>query len=122
MDQQELVDRIVFLIPDAKFSIWDCELKDYMGEAPPIEMDGKLVCWNRNNSVPCPSFDDISKVDKTSLDNKLELDRKDLRNKLKADDLSLVASFEIEKKTRPTLVFGDYLDELEGKSDDLKRG
>lgn len=121
MTVSELVNRILFLVPDAKCAVWDCSLNEYMGEAEPIEMDGKLICWNGNNSVPCPSFEDIEKVNKSSLDEQVEQKRKDARNIQKAEELSLVASFDIEKKSRPQLSFGDYLDELELKSDNLKR-
>ena len=62
MKQMELVNKILKLIPDAKFSVWSCEKKDYQGEGEPIELYGLLVSWNSTNEKPCPMEDQLDQV------------------------------------------------------------
>lgn len=116
MDQQELLNRILFLIPDAKFSVWECEAKDFQGEGDPIIIDKFLIAWNSTNSSKCPSWDDIQNVDINSVNAMLEKNRKLIRNMQKMNDLTMVACYQMQKQSNPDLNFSDYLDSLEAQS------
>lgn len=65
MEIREIIDGILSLVADAKFSIWE-------GEPPFSEEDdpsvtrfirfGRTVCWNKTNVQPCPSEDEILNI------------------------------------------------------------
>lgn len=56
------LDKILYLVPDAKCSVWECGLAEYQGEGVPVELDGCLVSWNPTNTVGCPSQKDLDKI------------------------------------------------------------
>jgi hypothetical protein len=114
MSQQDLFNKIKYLISDAQFSIHEDD-GNFMGEGVPISLDGYLVSWGSANAMPCPSQKEITQIDSSSMESKKEADRKLSRNKEKGSDLAIIAAFEIEKKSNPDLQFSDYLDYLEDK-------
>lgn len=116
MNSEELLQRLLFLNPNANFAIHDCTLSEYAGEGYPIEMDGFLVSWNKTNELKCPSIEEVKSVDIIALNEKMESDRKQIRNDKYSDDLTLKATYSNEKKTNPSLKFSDYLDQLEAAS------
>lgn len=115
MNANELLNRILFLIPDAKFSVWESTLDEYMGETTPIPMEKFLIDWNPLNAVPCPTYDAVLAVKKNEVDATVEAKRKQERNREKGKDLAIIAGYEAEKKGNPNLSFSDYLDFLESK-------
>lgn len=58
---QELIDKILFLIPNAKFSLREVGLP-YYGEEIPVVLNGYNVDWSRTNNNPCPSQEQIDEV------------------------------------------------------------
>jgi hypothetical protein len=70
------------------------------------------LVWN-NKDIPMPSKAELDAVtDQMVLDAK-EGNRKKERDAISKQNLSLVASYNIEKKTNPDLSFSDFLDSLE---------
>lgn len=113
MDQLELHNRILYLVKDAKFSTWACDKSQYQGEGYPISMGDYLVSWNGTNNVPCPSWDEVQKVDASALAAFVEDKRKSERNASLKNDLSICAGYESALINDPNLSFSDYLDKLE---------
>ncbi len=118
MTADEILNRLLFLVPNAKCAVWDCALPEYMGEVPPVPMERFLVCWNASNSVPCPTYEQVVAVRKNDVDANKEALRKASRDAEKGQDLAIIAGYESERKGNPNLDFSAYLDFLESR----KRG
>lgn len=61
MNLMELSNRILELVPNANCTVWQCNKEECMGEGDLIQMGEFIVCWNKNNIVPCPSYEDIKR-------------------------------------------------------------
>ena len=109
---KDVVDRILFLVPDAKCCVWDKSGK-YMGEDNPIDYGSFLVDWSAENLSPCPTFAALQAVNDNLLSNNLESKRKSDRNANMKNDLGIVAAFDNARKGNGNLKFSDYLDSLE---------
>lgn len=72
--KMDLINCILYLNPEAKFSVWDLT-GDYFGEANPVLLSNYRVDWSSINSNPCPSEIDISNCD-SELVNQAAQDRK----------------------------------------------
>ncbi len=70
------------------------------------------LVWN-NKEIPKPTKSELDAVTDPMVTASKEVDRKKERDKIEKDNLSLVASYNIEKKANPNLAFSDFLDELE---------
>lgn len=57
-----IIDKILYLNPEAKFSIWDCHENEYQGDQPPIKLGKYLVCWNPTNPKSCPTMEELDAV------------------------------------------------------------
>lgn len=115
MTAEEILTRLLFLVPGAKCSVWDCLPQEYMGETTPVAMERYLVCWNASNAIPCPTYEQVVAVKKNDADSSKEARRKNARNTEKGKDLAIIGAYEAEKKGNPNLSFSDYLDFLESK-------
>lgn len=124
ISRSDLSKFLLYLVPDAKFSFWpDDGVRDNVemgNEDPLIKIPGWVIDWKRGNKSACPTLDEIIQLDKNLVEQKIADENKKVRNASKAEDLSLIASYNIEKKTNPDLLFSDYLDDLEVKSKDQK--
>ncbi len=120
LSREDLFNRLIYLVPEAKFVFWPDEgSDDTKGYNDVVKLAGWIIAWYPENSQPLPTLDQINAVDTATLNAWVESRRKDDRDAQKAKDLSLVATFKIEKKSNPSLSFRDYLDSLEQVSDSL---
>lgn len=114
MTRLELVNTILYLMPDAKFAVWETnDLKHYHGEDSPIPMFNMLVDWNKANTSHCPTEEQIRNVDQSLVLNHHENLRKINRNNDAKNNLSLKANYLAYIKDSPNTTFSDYLDHLE---------
>jgi len=124
LSREDLYFRLLYLVPNAKFSFWPKDGSDDDGSKKGVEfvivIDNWCIDWDKSNLNSCPTEQEIKNVDVLKMQQKLQLKIKQQRNTEKANDLSLVASFNIEKKTNPTLEFSDYVDQLETDSAAIK--
>lgn len=120
LSRDDLYNRLIYLVPEAKFVFWPDEGKDdNKGYDNVVKIPGWIIAWYPENSQPLPTLDQLNAVDNSTLDTWLESRRKDDRDSRKSKDLSLIAAFKIEKKTDPNLSFRDYLDSLEQISESV---
>ena len=112
IERDDLYFRLLFLVPDANFWFWPTSDGD-KGRSDAILLDGWYVIWSNDNISPCPTIADIVNVDPISLENFISTKAKSERNQEKAKDLTLVALFNSDKVSNPTLTFSQYLDSLE---------
>lgn len=114
----ELFHKILFLLPDAKFSIRtsvsesDYTVAQYTKETI-YPLNEYFVMWSPLNANAFPGQQAINAVTTAQLQSAQETERKRIRNTAAKSDLSLVANFKVAKQTNPHLKFGDYLDALE---------
>ncbi len=115
MTIDELLKRILFLVPNGKFAIWE-DNGPYLGEPNPVSLSGFLVDWNRANGVPPPTQQQVDGVNLNAANQQAENRRKIARNLRLRDDLSIRAAFRAEKKTNPDITFSDFIDQVEADS------
>jgi hypothetical protein len=123
LSRENLYHGILKLVPDAKFSYWPDD-----GREANYEDDGTVyhkvvgwcVAWHPSNAQPFPKSEDITAFTQKQIDDDIEVKRKAFRDSEKAKDISLIASYEVEKKSNPALEFSAYLDTLEQKSKDMQ--
>jgi hypothetical protein len=121
ISRDDLYFKLLHLVPDAKFSFWVDDRKEEMGDPETlVKMLGYVVAWSKENTSSMPSRVSIESLDINTVMANVQVKQKQERNKNKADDLSLVASFNIEKKANPALEFSDYVDQLETDSAAIK--
>lgn len=113
MEKLDLTDRILYLNPDAKFSVWDNDKSCYHGEDNPIELSGLLVSWNPANDKECPSQSDIDAIDIDKLNAFIEAKRKSQRNAIMSQQMGIISGYSVAKLANKDLTFSDYLDGLE---------
>ena len=116
ISREDLFNRINYLLPEAKFSFWlDDGVRDKidMGDKSlQVKVFGWVVYWHKDNPVPCPSEQDIQMANIESVNADASAKEKRYRNVSKADDLSLIALYNVEFKSNPNLGFSEYLDSL----------
>jgi len=112
---QTLINKIVFLVPDAMFSVWEKDLESYMGESEPVERDGYLVDWHASNSAGCPPQESLDELSLKKVEADVEKRRKKIRDGQCKDDLSIKAAYRIAKAADASLKFSEYLDQLEAE-------
>lgn len=122
MNQNYLLNAILYLVPGAKCSVWKLgPLDKWTGEGDPILMGDYLVSWNSTNDKPCPTWDEIQKVDMNAVNVNTEKLRKTARNESMSNDTHLVSSFKIMKMMdQPNLSWSDFLDKLEAEHKNIK--
>ena len=112
---QRLLEKILYLNPDARCSAWGNDRDKYRGESEPVLLDGYLVDWQPSNELPCPTQAELDAVSKVDADASAESRRKAARNEHLGKDLSIKAAYKLEKKGNRDLRFSDYLDQLEAE-------
>lgn len=118
IERDDLYNRLIFLVPDAMFSFWPDE-GDNKGNDNVIIVDGWMIAWKDENSLPCPSLQEIQNVDAQQLAVFIAAKAKEDRNNEKKKDLLLVALYNSEKAQNPNLTFSDFLDNLEQMQSEL---
>lgn len=61
----ELMDKILTLIPDAKFSVWYSEPPFPPEHDPSVSREtrfGFCVCWHKSNNFNCPTEEELSNL------------------------------------------------------------
>ena len=110
----ELIDRIRYLVPDCKCSVWyTTDITEYHGESEPIEMDGKLVDWRGPGDLP--TLDALMAVPEADILAKQEVDRKARRDGDAKKDMGIQAAYQAVKIANPSLTFTAFLDLLEAQ-------
>lgn len=114
----DLLNKILFLVPDAKCCIRsDMSDADYAAASYANEtvypLNNFFVVWSPLNTSPWPGQDKVNAVTKNQSDNVQERARKKERNQNARNDLAIVSNFKAAKQANPALKFGDYLDGLE---------
>jgi len=113
MDMNELMNRILFLVPAGKFTIWENTPDQYAGEINPVPLSNFLVDWSRTNINPCPTQEQVDGVNLNAANQQSEARRKSGRNQRYQNDLAIKAAFKLERRGNPNLTFSDFLDQLE---------
>lgn len=111
LPQELFSEKILVLLPNAKFSIRKFDGDEGVVSKPIIRGEF-LIDWY-SDDIQCPSLEDINNVRNNQVDEKLESDRKRKRNERYSRDLAIKAIYLLEKKDDPTLLFDDYLDRIE---------
>lgn len=110
----DIFNTIWYLVPDAKFSVWECSLADFQGEGTPIQLGDKLIAWNSTNSRACPTLEELEAVDPALVEqfkaNKINEDREASARQ----DLTLMAVYNLQKQSNPSLTLLEFLDSLQG--------
>lgn len=110
--QEILLEKILCLYPDAKFTVRPYDNNENLALNPVVYED-LLIDWHPDNGA-IPDFSEIENtVTDVQVQEKQEADRKKYRNEEANKNLNLKASFRIERTARPELTFEQYLDELE---------
>ena len=114
--QQEVISQKMRLLhPDAKFSVRPYEDNEHLAKNP-VLVGSFLVDWDESNSSLCPTLEQVNAVSDNQVNDFELVEKKKQRDLDKVNDLSVIACFEIEKKSNPSLEFSAYLDDLELKS------
>lgn len=120
MDRDDLYNRLLFLVPGAKFCFWpNDESGDTKGYNNVTIIDGWCVSWDSQNNLPIPSINEIMAVDSNLLSLNINSRYKFARDVDGKKDLALVAAFLLKKDSVPSLNFSDFLDWLELESKNL---
>lgn len=113
IERDDLYNRLLFLVPDAKFSFWKDEERTDIECQNPIQMDGWVINWNPENASPCPLLEDIQAVDAQALAAQIEEKRKQARDDYYLNSFSMVANFQQAKLADANLTWRQYMDNLE---------
>lgn len=118
-----ILDTILYLNPNAKCAVWECQRAEYQGESEPLEINGYLIDWNPTNTQPCPTPAELEACDPAIVASYTadmrEAQRKSARDEESKKDLSLVQSYLGYKVNNPGVSFSEYLDFLEAASLEL---
>ncbi len=113
MQRDDLYNRLLFLVPNAKFVFWPIVDDSNKGYDNVVIIDDWRVVWYPENIEPMPTLQQIQDIDSQSLDDYLETKRKTERDSQMKKDISVVASYKLSLSINPLLTFTQYLDELE---------
>ncbi len=126
LSREELYYRLLYLVPNSKFSFWpddDRHLNYEDDSCEYLKIDGWCVSWNKSNNG-IPSEEMVKFIDKDTMDNYIsetvEKNRKDERNKRLSNDLNMISSYMIQKDLNGEISFSSYLDSLEEEYVKLK--
>lgn len=108
-----LINKILYLIPDAKVSVVKEKPKDNFLNETIHSRDGLYVIWNNTNTQEIPTQAELDSVDQVDANNAELARQKTARNSLYKKDLTVKAGYQIALKDNPNLTFSDYLDKLE---------
>ena len=112
--QDIMHQKIKVLFPNAVLSVRPYDNNEHL-VSNPIIIGDMLVDWVSINTMPCPSLDEINSISNEQILQMEESQRKSFRDDTQSQNLTMIAFYEIEKKTNPNLSFSDYLDSLEAK-------
>ncbi len=115
LPQENICQKIRVLYPNAKFSVRPFENNSHLA-VNPVVIGSYLVDWDNSNDSECPSLDQLNGISDNQVNDFELLEKKKVRDSEKVNDLSIIACFEVEKKSNPNLEFSAYLDSLEVKS------
>ncbi len=113
IERDDLYNRLLFLVSDAKFSFWLDEGRNDKPCENPILMDGWIIDWRAENSSPCPSLEDIEAVPAQDLADFIEERRKQARDDNYRKSFNMVANYQQALAQDNTLTWRQYLDNLE---------
>lgn len=110
----DLTNYILYLNPEAKFSIWDTtDISQYMGESAPISLDNKFIDWGVSNTSLCPSWEEIQACDPMLVESFTKAREKEIRNEHYKSDKIIVSNFKVAQMLNPELTWSDFLDTLD---------
>jgi hypothetical protein len=114
MDRMTLVNTILFLRPGAKFSVWETnDIKKYYGEDRPLSRFNMFVDWNKQNTVLCPSEEEIKNANPKNVVNYHEKLRKEERDNSAKNNIAIKSGYFSYLEKNPGSSFTDYMDKLE---------
>lgn len=119
IERDDLYNRLLFLVPDAKFSFWKDEGLSDKGCENPIHIDGWVIDWRTENASPCPSLEDIQAVDAQALAAQIEENRKVARDAYYMNSFSMVANYQQAKLADANLTWRQYMDNLEAFKENM---
>lgn len=108
----ELLNKILYLVPDAKVCIKDKNADEDESASKEIIIGDFKVVWNCSNSSPCPTKTAINDVDQ-EVANAAAIERqKNERDELYANNANAIIGYNIAKSQNLDLTFSEYLDNL----------
>lgn len=120
MTMKEVYDAILYLVPDAKFMVWDCPREKYQGESVPVEVSGYLIDWNPVNSVSCPTPKQILGLDVTVVAENAAVREKQWRDDAAKDDPNVIMNYTVAKMVNPDVSLTTFLDNVEAEQTSQK--
>jgi tRNA(Ser,Leu) C12 N-acetylase TAN1 len=111
MTQQELLDIILYLVPNAKVCIKEVDA-DPDDACTEKVLSGYKVCWNKTNELKCPTQTQINNVDLEAVALAAETRRKDQRDNYYKDDVNIKVGLQIARAVNPSITLREYLDNL----------
>lgn len=111
MNQLDLLNAILYIIPNAKFSVQDPNTDMQFDEATYL-INNWLVVWNSTNTASCPSESTINQVDLELAYQAAEERRKDVRDSLYSEDITVQVGLQIQQQKNSSLTLRQYLDSL----------
>lgn len=112
----DIFNSILYLIPDAKFAVWNCTIDKYMGEVRegnPIQLGDVLVDWNQSNITTCPTLQELQVISQVDVANAVEARRKLARDNAINNNLTILSNFQNYLLSHPGISLSQYLDSLE---------
>jgi len=110
------------LAPNAKFSYWPDDNREVTWQDNTVDyvkLGGWCVAWKKNNEHRCPDLSELQAIQKQDIIDEIARRDKEYWINHYAKDLTMVANYELEKKTNPALTFRDYIGELKVKQADI---
>lgn len=109
----DIVNSILYLIPDAKFSVWCCHVEKYRGAENPIKLGEVLIDWNPTNKKPCPSLQQLEELDQEQVAIAKETRRKSVRDAMAKKNFTIMSNYNAYLTRYPDTTLTAYLDMLE---------
>jgi hypothetical protein len=108
-----ILNSILYLIPDAKFSLWNCSIEEFQGEGIPIQRGNMIIAWNSTNSQPCPTLEQLEALDQNDVAASEEARRKVSRDAGVQNNLTIMSNYQTYLLSNPGVSLTAYLDLLE---------
>jgi hypothetical protein len=111
MTQQELLNTILYLVPDAKVCIKELGA-DPDESCTEKNLSGHKVCWNKTNEIKCPTQAQINNADQEAVAAVTEARTKDARDSHYQNDVSVKVGLQVARAVNPNITLREYLDNL----------
>lgn len=112
MNQEDLLNSILYLHPTAKFAIYELTDLNIDNSDQQYTLDGFRVSWSSTNTSNCPTQADLDQLNQANVKAQAVIRNKQQYADSLSKDIQLKAAFLVMQQQNPNLTFVDFVDSV----------